>query len=425
MRLRAQGLVDRVALQAGDQRRDVGHDGHARGHADDDQHRLHAAFAQEARRDAAFESQHRRRRQRPIALPNAAPASSFVARPARAEAAAAFVGAHALAGLRRRADRARPRPRCRPSTISTASSVRSPRRTARASTRPSRASQTLAPRRSVAPQRGARHHQRLLAAGGLDFHRQCHVLAQERRRRLRQAELDLDRAALRIDQRRDRQHARREALRRVGVRQHAGRLPGLDLPQVALVQLRHELHRAGQCQAEQRATGLHDLAGLDRAREHARIRRRGDDGLVQPGRGGRPGRAGQRQLRLGLGDVGSRLGNGSTLRARAVELRLRHRDRAAHLVETGLAEKALGDELERALQFGARGHQHRLRLHDAGLRRAAPGAPQACQARRGLAFSRRWPVPARPPARRSRAARARRLPSPTRLRSPRPAARAR
>ena len=256
----------------------------------------------------------------------------------------------------------------------------------RASTRPSRASQTLAPVGIVTPQRVDRYHQRLLAARRFHLDRQRHVLAQKGRQWLWQCELDLDRAALRIDHRRDGQHAGLEALRRVGVGQHGGHLPGLELPQVAFVHLRYQLQRPGERQGEQRATGLHDLPRFDRAREHARIRRCGDDGLAQSDLGGLPGGNRECQLRLRLGNVGTPLGIGGALRAGTVQLRLRHRDRAAGLVETRRAQEALGHEIQRALQFGLRGQQHRLRLRHAGLRRAAPGASQARQSRGSLTF---------------------------------------
>ena len=323
--------------------------------------------------------------QRPIALLIAAPASSFVPWPARAGAAGPGVGAHALAGLRRRAEQ---------HDVACGQALEHLDRVERAQAQAHLARLDAAVAREpdagacrfVAAQRVHRHHQRPFAAGGLHLHRKRHVLAQEGRRRLRQRELDLDRAALRIDQRRDGQHAGREALRREGVGQH-GRLAELQLLQVALVDLRHQLQRAGQRQAEQRAAGLHDLAGLDHAREHARIGRCGDHGLAQAGLGGSAGRAGQRQLRLRLGDVGARLGVGRALRACAGQLRLRHGDRAARFVEPRLAEEALGHQVLRALQFGLRGRQHRLGLRHAGLRRAAPGAAQAGQARGGLAFA--------------------------------------
>ena len=109
-------------------------------------------------------------------------------------------------------------------------------------------------------------------------------------------------------------------------------------------------------------TGLHDLAGLDQARQHARIGRCGEHGLGQAGLGGGAGRAGQRQLRLCLGDLRPRLGVGGALRACSVQLRLRHCHRAAHLVQARLAEEALGHQVQRALQFGLRGHAHRLCL---------------------------------------------------------------
>ena len=202
----------------------------------------------------------------------------------------------------------------------------------------------------------------------------------------RQRELDLDRPALRIDHRCDRQHARGKAPVGESIGHHAGHLAHLQLLDVALVHLCHQLQRAGQRQAQQRPPGLDDLAGLDPAGQHPGVGGRRQHRLGQARPCGRSGGCRQRPLRLGLCHVGALLGVGRALRACAGLLRLCDGGAALGIVEPRRAEKTLGHQLLRALQFGLRGHEHGIGLRQRGLRAGAPGASQARQARASLAL---------------------------------------
>ncbi len=204
---------------------------------------------------------------------------------------------------------------------------------------------------------------------------------------MRQRELDLDRPALCIDQRRNGQHPRRETLAGEGVGQDAGRLADLQLSEIALVDLRHQLQRASQCQSQQRMPGLYDLAGLDQARQHLGIGGGHQHGLRQARPGGGGGGTGQCELCLRLQHIGALLCVGHALGARAGLLRLRDGSRTTCLVESRVTEKTSGYQRLRPLQVGLRSRQYRIRLRHRGLRRAAPGAAQPRQARSGLALA--------------------------------------
>ncbi len=191
---------------------------------------------------------------------------------------------------------------------------------------------------------------------------------------------------MRIDQRRDRLHARGEALAGEGVGHHHRALPHLQLFQKALVGLRDQLRRTRERQRQQCAAGLHDLPRLDQPRQHLGIGRRGQHGLIEARTRRRCGGGGQAQLRLRLQRLGALITSGRALRLRAGLLRSRDGNRALHFIEARWAEKALRHQLARALQLGQRGGQHRIGLRERSLRTAAPGAAQAGQPRRGLAL---------------------------------------
>ena len=70
-------------------------------------------------------------------------------------------------------------------------------------------------------------------------------------------------APLRIHRRRNRHDPCRKALADKGIRDDSGTLARLQLIQKALIHLRTQLCRPGQCQTHQYLAGLNNLARLD------------------------------------------------------------------------------------------------------------------------------------------------------------------
>ena len=207
-----------------------------------------------------------------------------------------------------------------------------------------------------AAQSGLGQHQGALASGGLHLHRQGHVFAQKSRGLLN-GKLHLNGAALRIHRRSDGQHAGCKALRRKRIGHHPGRLTQLQLFQKSLVHLGHQLRGPGQRQAEQGLARLHDLPRLHLTHQHARIGGGHQRGLCQAGLCSHRGRLGQRQLGLGLGHLGARIGSGLQLCLRTELLRPCHVHRPACLVKLRGAVKPLGHQLLHPRQAGAGGLQ--------------------------------------------------------------------
>jgi hypothetical protein len=128
------------------------------------------------------------------------------------------------------------------------------------------------PVRARTDDRRGRQRARAFAPRGGDLHRQRHVLAQEGRGCC-DLELHLDRAALRVDAGRDAQHPRLEGLLGEGVGDDPRQLSDRKLREKLLVRLPDELRGPGGGECEQRAARLHDLPGLDQARDDAPVGR--------------------------------------------------------------------------------------------------------------------------------------------------------
>ena len=201
-------------------------------------------------------------------------------------------------------------------------------------------------------------------------------------------ELDLDRAALRVDQRRDRQHARGEALARE--RHRRARWPA-GRPAAARGSARPPGPPAAAAPASARVSSARPGCTIWPG-STARTSTRASAGAVSTACSSRAcaaATAARASASCACACATSVPCSALAARCalRAGLLRLRHVDGAARLVEPRLAEEAARHQILRALQFGLRRQQHRLGLRHAGLRRAAPGAAQPGQPRRGLALA--------------------------------------
>ena len=256
----------------------------------------------------------------------------------------------------------------------------------------------------------------------LDVDRHRHVLAQVGRR-IGHPKLDLHRAALRVDAGIDVDELGGEPLRRIGVGRGERRLAELQLAEVPLVDLDHQLGLARRARAPSAPC---PAAPRRRARRRARsaCRRRARRWSRSASRACARLEAGPRLLERGDARSRSRCRRAAPSRtciARGIDLASRHVDVALRLVERRLADEAAVAELPVAVELARARWRGSPRLGAAPGRRPAAAAPAAAAAAPRPARPRPRPA-SRPPAP-PRASSAIRAAPPSRSAPPRPALR--